>query len=64
MSEAPIYVSVKDASKIVGIGKDAMYKMIHQQGFPCVKVGNKYLVRRSGLEEWFKEREGREIVID
>jgi len=61
---APVTVSVKEAAKIMGIGKDVMYKLVKQPGFPCVKIGNKYVVRRSGLEEWLRVHQGKEIVLD
>ena len=58
------YISVVEASKILGIGKNAMYSLVHQPGFPCVKIGKKIIIRRSGLDEWMKDHEGKEVVID
>lgn len=58
------YISVVEASKILGIGKNAMYALVRQPGFPCVKIGKKIIVRRSGLDEWMKNHDGKEVVLD
>lgn len=61
---APVCVSVKEAARIMGVGKDVMYKLVKQPGFPSVKIGNKYVVRRSGLEEWLRIHQGKEVVLN
>ena len=59
-----IYISVMEAAKILGVGRNTMYALIKQDGFPYVKIGNAYRIRKAGLEEWLKDHEGKEIILD
>ena len=61
------YVSVRDASKMIGVGKDTLYKLAKEaknNGFPGVKIGNKWFIHRDRIVVWMKEHEGREVIID
>lgn len=64
MEDEQICISVDEASRIIGVGRNVMYKLIKQQGFPAVKIGRSYRVRKAGLEEWLKNHEGKEIILD
>ena len=64
MENEQICISVMEAAKIIGVGRNVMYNLIKQPGFPCVKIGRSYKVRKSGLEEWLKDHEGKEIILD
>lgn len=63
-NEKPEYISVRDASKLTGVGKDTLYKMAKQQGFPCIKIGSRFYIHRERILDWMKDHEGREIVIE
>lgn len=59
----PITISIKEAALIMGIGRDTMYSLVKQPGFPSVKIGNKYVIRKQGLDDWLKEHQGKEIIL-
>jgi excisionase family DNA binding protein len=58
------YMTVAEAAKQISIGKVTMYKIVRQKGFPCVKIGKRYVIHRERFAEWMKEHEGREIMIE
>ena len=58
------YISVREAAVRVGISKDTMFKLAKQDGFPCVKIGRRYLIHKDRLDEWMEEHEGREVVVE
>ena len=43
-SELPKFLSVSDLQKIMGIGRNSAYKLIHQKGFPHVRIGNRIVI--------------------
>lgn len=61
----PEYISVRQAAEKIGIGKDTLYKLAKSDnnGFPGVKIGNKWFVHSKRIVEWMKDREGKEIII-
>ncbi len=64
MSE-PEYISVREAARITGVGKDTIYKLAkqHGNGFPCVKLGSRCYISRERILEWMKKHEGKEVVL-
>ena len=58
------YMTVAEAAEMLSIGKVTMYKMVKQEGFPCVRIGKRYVIHRGRFAEWMKDHEGREVVID
>jgi len=64
MNENEVYISVMDASKILGLSKNSMYSLARQPGFPSVRIGKKIIIGRSALDEWMKDHQGKEVVLD
>ena len=64
MESEPWYIGIEESAKLIGIGRDAMYKMVKQPGFPVVMISGKYLIRKDGLLEWMKDREGKDVILD
>lgn len=55
--------TVKELIEEMNISKNTAYKLIHTNGFPCVRIGSKYLIDKDGLEKWIKRNTNREIQI-
>lgn len=58
------YISVETASDIIGICPDNIRKIALQPGFPCVKIGRRYIINEQKLYKWMDDHEGKEIIID
>ena len=50
-------LSIPRVMQILGLGRDAVYKAIHEDGLPTLKIGERRLVRPSSLDAWIKQRE-------
>lgn len=48
-------VSVKQAAKLIGVGKNTMYAAVAAGDVPHVKVGRRILIPVSRLEQWLEE---------
>jgi excisionase family DNA binding protein len=55
-SQEPLLLSVRDASRALGLGRDATYRLVREGRLRSVRVGRRSLVPRSELES-FVERE-------
>ena len=49
-------LSVEEAGKVVGLGKSAAYKAIHNGELPSIKLGRKLVVPIAELERLLGER--------
>lgn len=56
MSPDPKLISVREAAKRLGIGRDSVYKLIHDKRLRTVRVGRLWLVPVTELDA-FVERE-------
>jgi len=54
-------LSVKEISKILGIGINQTYELVKKEGFPSFRVGQKFLVPKEKFEEWINEQCTRKI---
>lgn len=56
----PLYVSVEQAAKLAGIGRDLMYEYVNSRAdpIPQMRVGrSKTLIRTSAIPEYMRRRE-------
>lgn len=56
-SEPKATLTILDCAKYTGIGKDKLMELAHStnSGFPCFKVGKKFLVNRDLLDKWLEK---------
>lgn len=54
MYEEPKYFSLAEACKYLGIGRNTGIRLCQERtnGFPVVKVGNRYQIDAAMLEDW------------
>lgn len=55
---AELVYSVAEAARALGISRPTMYSLIHREGFPTLKVGNRRLISKELLAEWVRTQAG------
>lgn len=58
MSGNKLTLSVTEAAEIIGLSPARMYQVVHQEGFPAVRIGKRIFVSAKGLEEWIDKNTG------
>lgn len=58
------YLSPKDISDILGMGKNKVYKLIMLNGFPKIKIGKRYYIPENEFKKYLDKHIGTKIVID
>jgi len=51
-------ISIDEARKMLGIGRNLMLELVKLDGFPCIKFKRKILINKSKLKQWFDENNG------
>ncbi len=54
-------ITVKDFNRITGIGINKIYDLVNIQDFPSVRIGKKYYIISSMVDEWFKNNVGKQL---
>lgn len=55
---AELTYTVKEAAEALGISRRSMYDLLHEEGFPTLKVGGRRLISRELLAEWVRTQAG------
>ena len=48
----PVFYSVIDIQKILGIGRNTAYKLVNSKGFPSLYVGNRIIIPVDRFQKW------------
>lgn len=56
--EEPILVGIKEATKIIGIGRNTLLQLVKIKNFPVIFTGGKYYIIRDELKGWFSKNRG------
>lgn len=52
MSDNQLLLTPMQAKKILGVGKNEIYKLCNTKGFPSFKIGSKHYINKQKLKEW------------
>ena len=59
----PLTISVAEAAELLGISTKTAYDLVHQEGFPAIRIKRRIRVSYSGLKEWIKQQSGEREAI-
>lgn len=56
-----MFMTPHELANEYGIGINKCYELVNCKGFPCIKNGNRYLIIRSQVDQWFINNVGLEF---
>ena len=56
--ELPLFLNAKLLAEMLGVAPSSAYELMHEKGFPVLKVGNRLLVEKSKFKEWIERNTG------
>lgn len=54
--ELPLFLNAQMVSKLLGISPSSSYELMHEKGFPVLRVGNRLVVPKEKLRQWVEEQ--------
>lgn len=51
-------ISVEEARKQLGIGRNLMLKLVKVPGFPAIRFKRKIIINKNKLQDWFDQNYG------
>ena len=57
--ELPLFLNTETTAKLLGISISGMYELMHEKGFPVLKIGTRLVVPREKFREWVEQNVGK-----
>ena len=54
-SELPLFLNAEVIAKVLGISPATTYELMHEPGFPVLKIGNRMVVSKEKFILWVEE---------
>ena len=56
--ELPLMLNAETLSKVLGIAPSSAYELMHEKGFPVLKIGNRLVVPKEDFITWVRANTG------
>ena len=60
--ELPLFLNAKLLAEVLGVAPSSAYELMHEKGFPVLKVGNRLLVEKDKFREWIDRNTGGKVA--
>ena len=57
--ELPLFIDAKTVSNVLGIAQSSAYELMHEEGFPTLKIGARMVVPKEKFIKWVNENVGK-----
>ena len=54
-SELPLFLNAETVAKVLGISPSSGYELMHEPGFPILRIGNRMLVPKENFIQWVEQ---------
>ena len=55
-SELPLFLNANTVAKVLGVSPSSGYELMHDPGFPILKIGNRMVVPKEKFIQWVEQR--------
>ncbi len=56
--ELPLFLNANTVAKVLGVSPSTGYELMHEKGFPILKIGNRIVVPKEKFIEWVNVHTG------
>ena len=50
--ELPLFLNAELVAKVLGVSISSAYELMHEAGFPALRIGSRIVVPKDKLREW------------
>ena len=54
--DLPLFLNAELLAKVLGVGISSAYELMHERGFPSMRIGKRFIVPRDDLKRWMEEQ--------
>ena len=56
--ELPLFLNAEMVSRLLGISTSSGYELMHEKGFPVLKIGSRLIVPKEKFRKWVEDNSG------
>jgi len=56
--DLPLFLNAELVAKVLGVSPSSGYELMHEPGFPVLKIGNRMVVPKEKFVQWVEEHTG------
>lgn len=56
--DLPLFLNAEMAAELLGISISSMYELMHEKGFPVLKIGSRLVVPKDKFRAWVEQHTG------
>ena len=56
--DLPLFLNSETVAKVLGVSPSSSYELMHEPGFPVLRIGNRMVVPKEQFIQWVKEHTG------
>ena len=54
-NELPLFLNAELVAKVLGVSPSSAYELMHEPGFPILKIGNRMVVPKEKFIQWVEQ---------
>lgn len=56
--DLPLFLNVELVAKVLGVSPSSGYELMHEDGFPILRIGSRMVVPKEKFVQWVEEHTG------
>ena len=56
--DLPLFLNAETAATLLGVSISSMYELMHEKGFPVLRVGSRLVIPKDKLRAWVEQNTG------
>ncbi len=56
--DLPLFLNAKLVAKVLGVSPSSGYELMHEEGFPTLRVGSRMVVPKEKFVQWVEQNTG------
>lgn len=57
--DLPLFLNAEMAAALLGVSISSMYELMHEKGFPVLRVGSRLVIPKDKLRAWVEQNTGK-----
>ena len=56
--QLPLFLNAEMTAKLLGISLSSAYELMHEEGFPALRIGSRFVVPKDKFQQWVERQTG------
>ena len=57
--DLPLFLNAQTAAALLGVSISSMYELMHEKGFPVLRIGSRLVIPKDKLRAWVEQNTGK-----